>query len=255
MKRQYGRNQWKVTLLNLGVILLIILVLAAAVFFAYPHVKPVWDEFRAEREAAKLEEEARGEGEPGEESGGDEFSAAMAQSGNDQADGETGGEEVPGEGSPEENPGESVYGEEGSGEDLGEGDQGEPEEEKIHRYEFVPSDGNWEEAMAAALEAGGYLVTITSPEEEYEIEQLMEQQEGYIVVWLGASKLSGDFAWENGEAWVYDNWAEGEPNNETGSEDFLLMYRVKQVWCWNDVDVDVSTYYKGRMGYIIEYEE
>lgn len=237
-KGQYGKNQWKVTLLNLGIKLLIVLALGAGIYFAYPVVKTKVDEIQAKREAAKLEG-MLGEDETGDEPDEGQLADTM----------------------PQENPNESNPAERGTGtqdwaeDDLGEGDQGEPEAEKIHRYEFVPFDGTWNDALRAAEEAGGYLATITSPEEQQEIEALMEEHDGYYVTWLGANSLSGDFAWVNGEAWEYTNWADGEPNNETGSESYLLMYRVDGVWCWNDVEVSVSTYYKGHMGYIVEHEE
>ena len=57
----------------------------------------------------------------------------------------------------------------------------------------------------------------------------------------------------SGEPWDYTNWAEGEPNNETGSESYLMMYRSDGKWGWNDAEVSVSEYYQGHMGYIIEY--
>lgn len=237
-KGRYGKNQWKVTLLNLGVKLLIVLVLGIGIYFVYPVAKTKIDEMQAKREAAKLEEEMSREMEAESETDGELMAAATSQ-------------ELPEASDPPQEPGAESQPEE----DLGEGDQGEPEVEKVHTYEFIPFDGTWNEALRAAEEAGGYLVTITSPEEQLEIEALMEGYDGYYVVWLGANRLSGDFAWVNGEEWEYSNWAEGEPNNETGSESYLLMYRVNEVWCWNDVEVSVSTYYKGHMGYVVEYEE
>lgn len=204
---QYGKNQWKVTLLNLGVRLGILAILAGGVWKAWPYAAPrvsAWLEEKKNKDDGETEEETFPEG--------GRLSVAMMETLEET--------EFP---------------------------------RKAHTYKFVPSDGTWNDAAKAAREDGGYLADITSAEEQQEIEMLMEGYDGYSVIWLGANRLAGDFAWMSGEPWDYTNWAEGEPNNETGSESYLMMYRSDGKWGWNDAEVSVSEYYQGHMGYLIEY--
>lgn len=153
----------------------------------------------------------------------------------------------------------------------------------IHRYEIVAGDVNWYTAMGDAESKGGYLVHINS-KEEYDYITDMLENEGYhdYIIWLGAvrSGFQKKFRWgyvdesyrtsdevleENP---VYDEfWLEGEPsyysegeNGEKWSEDYLDMFYSKKQgkFVWNDVPDDlimVVPSYKGKIAYVIEYED
>ena len=54
----------------------------------------------------------------------------------------------------------------------------------------------------------------------------------------------------------YTNWYSGEPtyqSEEGNQENYLMVFKVKDKWYFNDAENDVSQYYKGKMGYIVEY--
>jgi hypothetical protein len=94
-----------------------------------------------------------------------------------------------------------------------------------HSYEFISGQFTWEQARAAALGAGGYLVIVTSAAENDFLVSLSAQ-----LGWIGltdAGQVVNDFHWvdgpEAGQTPVYTNWAGGEPNNCCGGEDYVHM--------------------------------
>jgi Ca2+-binding RTX toxin-like protein len=122
-----------------------------------------------------------------------------------------------------------------------------------HWYQLLPeATGNmgWEAALATAAASQlwgrqGYLVTITSAEEE----AFLTQTFGWKPVWLGASDAAEEGTWR----WVtgpgagsvldvqgqdtqpgYANWAPGEPNN-MGAEDFACFTTEN---FWNDISIN-----------------
>ncbi|MBE6534676.1 MAG: hypothetical protein E7678_06915, partial [Ruminococcaceae bacterium] len=113
------------------------------------------------------------------------------------------------------------------------------------RYVLYDKEMLWIEAAFTAVDAGGYLATITSEEENaliYEIVKYGALNDYYI----GALK-SGEWTWSvTEEPFEFADWAEGEPNNGNGSgEKYVGIYKDKLKW--NDYP-DVAH------GYIVEYD-
>jgi len=133
-----------------------------------------------------------------------------------------------------------------------------------HFYEFVSAPGiSWTDARdAAALRTyngqQGYLVTITSQEEnDFAFEKI--QQQG----WIGATDAANEGTWiwdggpeagqqfwsglSNGSATSgrYNAWGSGEPNN-AGNEDYA-HFRTDGLW--NDYPLSVGSI----QGYVVEY--
>ena len=129
-----------------------------------------------------------------------------------------------------------------------------------HEYQVIHGDLTWNEAKEAAEAAGGYLATITSQEEMDTVLQHIyswvdTHDEKLIAVWLGAYNLTGNgFNWVNGEDFTYSYWAPNEPNNADGIEHYLVMYKVKGNWVWNDAPNVISDAYPNKIGYVIEKE-
>ena len=124
----------------------------------------------------------------------------------------------------------------------------------LNTYTIIRSDMSWQKASEDAKKRGGHLATITSKEEQDEIERLLNQTDLHTV-WLGGQRSGGGFTWVTGEEFSWTNWAKGEPNNDTGDENYMDMYKnTSDVWGWNDVPGDISQYYSGRMGYVLEIE-
>jgi Ca2+-binding RTX toxin-like protein len=105
-------------------------------------------------------------------------------------------------------------------------------------YEVVEGSFSWEDARANAESRGGHLATITSEEEWNAIVQSLGATLNYSATWLGAtdSLEEGNWEWITGEAWGFDRWVDGEPNN-SGDEDYLQWYGSPEPGeaSWNDL--------------------
>lgn len=137
----------------------------------------------------------------------------------------------------------------------------EPEPPKKSSYSVIVEDITWEDAAKKARDMGGYLVCINDAEEYEKVYKLAENS-NLISVWLGGcnTSLSWDNAkWLDGTKITYTRWLEGEPSGRDSETDereyYLMMFKVNGEWYYNDCVNDVTKYYKGKIGYIVEIEE
>ena len=118
-------------------------------------------------------------------------------------------------------------------------------------HEYIVCNGEYTLKEAEDLVLPGYhLATITSLEESNYIKSLIsslgEKSDGY---WLGAddSKNEGVFTWCTGEAFDYNEWPEGQPDNTDlktgGPENYLGIW---ESGIWNDFAEDE------KLGFILE---
>jgi len=159
-----------------------------------------------------------------------------------------------------------------------------------HWYEVVeaddpndPNDPNyisWSAAAVDAEERGGYLATLTSPEEENFVNNALgiytnndywfkDGADNWQGPWLGGYQVTdddstpaSDWKWVTGEAWSsYINWANGEPNDagpepppnflENGHEQYLQFFWQEGAPIepkWNDIVHNSPVH-----AYIVEY--
>lgn len=124
-----------------------------------------------------------------------------------------------------------------------------------HRYEVVAQRMTWAEADAYCKDQGGYLAAVESQEEYDQLVQLANQS-GRKVLFLGAQRgADGNFHWTNGDDLTFTAWMDGEPNNDGGSENCLVMFLVDGQWVWSDVPNDLSSYYgESSVGFICEWD-
>jgi hypothetical protein len=138
-----------------------------------------------------------------------------------------------------------------------------------HSYKAisVPGGINWDVAQAAATAEGGYLATITSPEENGFVFSLINYPQFWNMAdytmgpWLGgyqpegSSEPVGGWTWVTGEPFSYTNWYPGEPNNDP-NENWL---HFSGGWggppsnCWNDATINGTG--RAVVGYVIEVPE
>ena len=87
---------------------------------------------------------------------------------------------------------------------------------------------NWVNANTACVNAGGYLSTIGSSQEQSFVYNLIPGQ----AQWIGFTDASneGSWIWSNGDPITYTFWNGGEPNN-SGNEDYAHM---NTNGTWND---------------------
>jgi expansin (peptidoglycan-binding protein) len=128
-----------------------------------------------------------------------------------------------------------------------------------HWYEFISTGATWQSAFAAAnastyMGMQGYLATITSEAENTFASALAPAE-----AWLGGSDeaVEGTWRWmngpEDGQEFTYTNWANGEPNNVGGGEDYLHTNHANiPGHKWNDYG-GPGTGASITYGYIVEY--
>ena len=124
----------------------------------------------------------------------------------------------------------------------------------------------WYSAYKDAESKGGHLAVITSETEQLFVEDLLIDSNslsgGY---WIGLheSHIEGDWHWTTGESLAYDNWYQGQPDNEAyGNRGQILWTKTEQEpnfnrrGEWNDLTEEGTGIAYSDMlnrGYIIEY--
>ena len=141
-----------------------------------------------------------------------------------------------------------------------------------HYYQVVieKSPVDWHDAARKAMNKyyrglPGHLVTITSPEEDQFVRNILDHEEiDTRGVWMGLTDVlrEGHFRWVTGEQYDYSNWAawpEQQPDNFReadwhGGEDYGMYTRFpdRQPWAWNDLSID--SMHEKVSAYIVEYE-
>ena len=117
-----------------------------------------------------------------------------------------------------------------------------------HRYQIIEETMSWTDAKKYCESKGGHLATITSKEEQEQIDALNRENRN---LWIGGYREDDgtEWKWVTGEAWGYENWNEGEPNN---SSDVVANENRIAVWPkkWNDLN-EVSSQ---QSGFICEWD-
>ena len=136
-----------------------------------------------------------------------------------------------------------------------------------HWYEAVQLDEeiSWEDAAGRANDLGGYLVTLTSQEENtwvgLNIAQPLGPQPRHGP-WIGLyqdrtspdySEPAGAWIWVTGEPLGYTNWDDfrPEPNNDANQEHWASMSHIE--FHWNDVPSFTGNG-QGVFSFIVEYD-
>ena len=134
----------------------------------------------------------------------------------------------------------------------------------------------WQEAFEAAKSKGGYLVTITTPEEwKFILENILKDPNHPVngSVWIGYNKVnfSGnptEFSWITGETsqitWnnastTFQNYRPGEPNNQNNNEGCVHILNTANGGGvnnrqWNDLTCDNASYSGPFDHIIIEFD-
>lgn len=132
---------------------------------------------------------------------------------------------------------------------------------------------NWQEANAIAKSVGGHLVTIANHRENDFVYSLFSSDKRFlnedpnsgqkIGPWMGlyqeanSSEPRGGWAWVTGEQLIYSRWAEGQPNNYGGKQQFASFHTHgrqaphtdQRPILWDDHPLE-----GGSNGFIIEIE-
>jgi len=117
-----------------------------------------------------------------------------------------------------------------------------------HFYKIIEV-GSWQDAENAAIAENAHLVSINDQSEQEWLNQTFGTGEYY---WIGLTdqQTEGLWEWTSGEPLNYTNWAENEPNNNGGGENYAVMnWGVNGAW--NDLGLEWSSIRKA----IIESNE
>lgn len=129
-------------------------------------------------------------------------------------------------------------------------------------YKIFNESANWRKAKKRCEEMGGYLVAITTKEEQAFIQQILFLKGEKTYYWIGGTRGSeNEWRWLDGEKFSYTNWNRGEPNNAGGVEDVIAI--VKSVGTWTDLANEGFsirknnrlTFYVDNIGFICEWDE
>jgi len=128
-----------------------------------------------------------------------------------------------------------------------------------HKYEVFDASKTWSEAREDCKRRGGYLVTITSKEEQEFINDLLSKQGKKNNYWLGGYSEKKIWQWVTGEDFTYKNWAPKEPNNAYGRENKLELWKVppnQSQWGDNaNSGNSFNTNPVNYIGYICEWDD
>jgi len=234
--RNGGKNTSKVLI----VVLVLAVAAAAGGYALYSHNQKVADAGRASETEASAPAESTAEPQTQTDTGTASGTRASAENSQDSTQsGTTAGQ----------------TGSSSTGSKASTGSKTSTEQAKKHEYTVVARMTTWEEAKSWCESQGGYLATVTS-QSEYDTILQKANESGLKVLWLGGSRnQAGNFAWSDGEAFTFSAWAQGEPNNDGGSENYLGMLLSNDSWSMYDMPDDVSAYYKPDIvGFVMEKE-
>ena len=115
-----------------------------------------------------------------------------------------------------------------------------------HDYTLLTAD-NWAASEAYAVSQGGHLVSIDDAAENSFILSTFRPTGS---IWIGLERVGlgasvADFAWTDGSASTFRNWASGEPNNAGGIEYATHMYSNGR---WNDLNGNNSNFDGAKYG-------
>ena len=149
----------------------------------------------------------------------------------------------------------------GSGSTVGvtpsDSQKGEEKTFSSHTYQRFDAPATWDEAKAYCEAHGGHLATITSEDEQIFVEELF--QGGTMdVYWLGGTAYERTLEWVTGEKATYENWADGQPDNEYEGY-HVAMNRIDvggvDALMWSDTDSAGTYFGLDKTGFVCEWSE
>ena len=134
-----------------------------------------------------------------------------------------------------------------------------------HYYEAVraPEGITRDDAGLAAIAKGGYLVAISSAEENDFVYSLVNDLSWFTAPsmfgdrlgpWLGGIRTAAGWQWTTGEPFTYTNWKSGQPDGYAGSYQYLQFYNGADAGStWGDHPGGPISGFELPRGYVIEY--
>ena len=114
-----------------------------------------------------------------------------------------------------------------------------------HCYLFVRQDKTWDEASDDCKGENGYLVEIDNNEEK-EFLGVLLRDHSVLVIWIGATDQAsaGEFRYINsGEKVTEEHWRAGQPDNYSGNQHCVIMFRLSNVAFLHDESCRYPRYF------------
>lgn len=114
-------------------------------------------------------------------------------------------------------------------------------------YQIVEGNFTWHQARIDAARRGGHLAVITTSEEWAYVVRLFGRD--LLGAYLGGTdeQTEGTWKWITGEPWFFQNWAQKQPDNSSGVQDYLWLHPAYGS-AWDDTASDT------RSKYLLEIE-
>lgn len=108
-----------------------------------------------------------------------------------------------------------------------------------HQYMLSTAPMTWSEAQAAAVAAGGYLVSVNTAAENQFLSTVLLPGSTTNSVWMGFSDAvaEGTWVWDSGESSTFTNWAATQPDDFMSGQDygtFKSGANNANGWTWDD---------------------
>lgn len=110
------------------------------------------------------------------------------------------------------------------------------------------------EAENYCEEQGGHLAVITSADLNTALYEYVFDDLGLESAYFGLTDddSEDDWYWVTGAGYNYQNWLNGQPDNQNGNEDYALFYYKDKRYKWNDGDFGPDEH--GTVTFLIEWD-
>ena len=110
------------------------------------------------------------------------------------------------------------------------------------------------EAENYCEEQGGHLAVITSADLNSALYEYVFDDLGLESAYFGLTDddSEDDWYWVTGAGYNYQNWLNGQPDNQNGNEDYALFYYKDKRYKWNDGDFGPDEH--GTVTFLIEWD-